>query len=419
MRRRTPVRARLGLALAAMVLVVGVVAGGTAAKSSGPDTAKSQQATTVTLAHWSSSAVELASLRKTLAAFQKSHPAIKVREINLDPYPEGMLARFAAHKPPDIFYVDSSVFPDWQKQGVLEPLNARIAASHFALKPFYGRLLAGFRDNKGRIYGFPKDWSPLAMEVNPAMLSAAGVTSTPTTWAQFQTMLQRLKNAGQPPACLDVDLARMLPFWFQNGGGFLNATKTAAIVNSGANNGAVTRYFGWLKSGLAKTHQELGAGWCGEALGKKQASVIFEGNWVYSYMKETFPDVNFAIRPMLKNTAPGNLGFTVSYSIAKDSKHKSQAFTLLAYLGGKTGMGVWTKNVGYLPSRKDVTPPPGRATFLKEAPWSRAWQFAPGFSRVIDTANSELQSAYEGKQSISQALKNTQDAATAALRRGR
>jgi len=363
--------------------------------------------------------VELASLRKTIAAFQKSHPAIKVKEISLDPYPEGMLARFAARKPPDIFYVDSSVFPDWQRQGVLEPLNSRIAKSHFALKPFYGRLLAAFRDNKGRIYGFPKDWSPLAMEVNPAMLSAAGVTSTPATWAAFQAMLQRLKNAGQPPACLDVDLARMLPFWFQNGGGFLNATKTRAIVNSAANNGAVTRYFSWLKSGLAKTHQEIGAGWCGEALGKKQASVIFEGNWVYSYMKETFPDVKFAIRPMLKNSAPGNLGFTVSYSIAKDSKHKSQAFTLLAYLAGKKGMGVWTKNVGYLPSRKDVAPPAGRPTFLKEAPWSRAWQFAPGFSSVINTANSELQSAYEGKQTVSRALQNTQDAATAALRRGR
>jgi len=402
-----------------MVLVVGVIAGGTAAKTSGTQAAKSQQATTVTLAHWSSSAVELSSLRKTLAAFQKAYPSIKVKEINLDPYPEGMLARFAAHRPPDLFYVDSSVFPDWQKQGVLEPLNARIVNAHFALKPFYGRLLAAFRDSKGRIYGFPKDWSPLAMEVNPAMLRAAGVSSVPTTWSQFTTMLQKLKSAGQPPACLDVDLARMLAFWYQNGGGFLNATKTAAIVNSPANNGAVNRYFGWLKSGLAKTHQEIGAGWCGEALGKKLASVIFEGNWVYSYMKETFPDVNFGIHPMLKNSRPGNLGFTVSYSIGKDSAHKAQAFTLLTYLAGRTGMRVWTKNVGYLQSRKDVTPPAGRTVFLNEAQRTHAWQFAPGFSRVIDTANSELQSAYEGKESVSTALNNIQDAATRALRRGR
>ena len=102
----------------------------------------------------------------------------------------------------------------------------------------------------------------------------------------------------------------------------------------------------------------------------------------------------------------GNLGFTVSYSIGKDSKHKDQAFTLLKYLGGQTG-SVWTHNVGYLPSRDDVTPPTGRKIFLREAPWSRAWQFAPGFSKVINTANSELQSAYEGKETIQQALRTS------------
>ncbi|HEY3207464.1 MAG TPA: extracellular solute-binding protein [Gaiellaceae bacterium] len=418
MRRRTLVRARLVLLLAAMVLVVGVIAGGTAAKTSGPQAAKSQQATTITLAHWSSSAVELSSLRKTLTAFQKAYPSIKVKEINLDPYPEGMLARFAARKPPDLFYVDSSVFPDWQKQGVLEPLNSRIVNAHIALKPFYGRLLAAFRDNKGQIYGFPKDWSPLAMEVNTTALAAAGVRA-PGTWSQLTAALQKLKNAGQPPACLSIDLARILAFMYQNGGRFLNATKTAAVVNSTANVGAVGRYIGWLKSGLAKTPQQLGVGWCGEALGKEVASIIFEGNWVYSYMKETFPTVKWAVRPMVRNKTTGNLGFTVSYSIGKDSAHKDQAFKLLTYLTGPKGMGVWTKNVGYLPSRKDVAPPPGRAIFLREAPWSRAWQFAPGFSKVIDTANSELQSAYEGKESVSAALNNIQAAATQALRRGR
>jgi len=404
-----------------MVLVVGVIAGGTAAQTDGTNGTngiKSQQATTITLAHWSSSPVELASLRKTLTAFQKAYPSIKVKEINLDPYPEGMLARFAARKPPDLFYVDSSVFPDWQKQGVLLPLNDRIVKANMKLKPFYGRLLAAFTDKKGRIYGFPKDWSPLATEVNTTALAAANVGAI-GTWGQLTTALQKLKDAGQPPACLGISLDRILAFMYQNRGGFLNATKTAAIVNSAANAGAVGRYFAWLKSGLAKTPQDLGVGWCGEALGKGVASVIFEGNWVYSYLKETFPNLKWGVRPMVRNRTTGNLGFTVSYSIGKDSQHKNQAFTLLKYLAGTKGMGVWTKNVGYLPSRDDVSPPTGRRIFLREAPWSRAWQFAPGFSKVIDTANSELQSAYEGKETISKALDNIQAAATAALRRGR
>jgi hypothetical protein len=33
----------------------------------------------------------------------------------------------------------------------------------------------------------------------------------------------------------------------------------------------------------------------------------------------------------------GNLAFTVSYSMAKDSKHKALAWTLLTYLTGRAG----------------------------------------------------------------------------------
>jgi multiple sugar transport system substrate-binding protein len=254
------------------------------------------------------------------------------------------------------------------------------------------------------------------MQVNNTMLAKANV-SPPTTWAQLQSAGSALKAAGQPPICLSIDLARMLAFMYQNGGGFLNANRTQAIVNSAANQTAVSTYIGWLKSGIAQTPAQLGVGWCGEALGKEKASIIFEGNWVTSYMTETYPKVNWKAVPMIKDKSRGNLGFTVSYSIAKDSKHKQQAFTLLKYLGGQTGMRIWTQAVGYLPSRSDVKPPSGRSVYLKEAPATHPWQFAPGFTKVIDTANSELQSAYEGKESVQQALANIQAAAAAALKR--
>ena len=42
----------------------------------------------------------------------------------------------------------------------------------------------------------------------------------------------------------------------------------------------VTTYLNWIKR-QAKTPEQLGVGWCGEALGKEKAAIIFEGNWVY------------------------------------------------------------------------------------------------------------------------------------------
>jgi multiple sugar transport system substrate-binding protein len=401
-------------AIALLVLVALVTAGGTSATMRRPATSKAQKVTTITFAHWSSSPVELAGIRATLAAFQRAYPSIKVNEINLDPYPQAMLARFAARKPPDVFYVDSSVFPDWVSQGVLAPIDTYLRQAGVSTRKFFPRLLNAFK-YKGKLYGLPKDWSPLATQVNTTMLAKANV-SAPTTWAQLTAAGNALKAAGQPPICLAIDLARILAFMYQNGGGFLNAAGTAAIVNTPANITAVSTYLGWLKSGIAQTPAQLGVGWCGEGLGKEKASIIFEGNWLTSFMTDTYPAVKWRAVPMVMNKQRGNLGFTVSYSIARDSKHKPQAFTLLRYLDGITGQRIWTQAVGYLPSRSDVPPPAGRAVYLAEAPVTHPWQFAPGFTDVINTANSELQAAYEGKETVPQALSNIQNAATTALR---
>jgi multiple sugar transport system substrate-binding protein len=412
-------RVAFATALGALVAFAAVGASTGEARVDKPTAQRGPAATkTISLATCTSSAVETAALRRTLTAFERANPRIRVRHVVLDPYVEGMLARFAARRPPDLFVVDSSVFPDWNRQGLLEPLNARMVAAKFSPKPFYQRLLAGFRDNRGRIYGFPKDWSPLAMEVNPAMLQQAGVRA-PTTWAQLRTAGQRLRAANQAPICLSVDLARILAFMFQNNGAFLNPTRTRAVVNSPANVQTVTNYFSLIQSGLARTPAQIGSGWCGEALGQGKASIIFEGNWVTGFMREQFPNTRFQTLPMVRNKARGNLGFTVSYSIGRSSRNKAEAFKLLTFLVGTRGMRIWTQNSGFLPSRSDVPAPAGRAIFLREAPWSRAWQFAPGFTRVIDLTNSELQAAFEGKQTVAVALTKAQAAATTALRRGR
>ena len=84
-----------------------------------------------------------------------------------------MTARFAAHNPPDVFYVDSSVIGQWRQQGVVQPLNSFIKKSHYNTKKFYPKLLGAFKQGK-TVYGFPKDWSPLAMEINNSLFARRG-----------------------------------------------------------------------------------------------------------------------------------------------------------------------------------------------------------------------------------------------------
>src|SRR5262245_20700861 len=152
--------------LALVVCVVAVAAGTGQGKTHRASAPRSSQVSgNITLAHWASSTVETQLLRQVLAAFKRKNPTIKVNELVLDPYPTQMLARFAARKSPDVYYVDSNVMPDWIKQKLMQPLNSFVKKTHFKTQKFYPRLLRAFKKGK-TIYGFPKDWSPLGMEIN-------------------------------------------------------------------------------------------------------------------------------------------------------------------------------------------------------------------------------------------------------------
>ena len=331
--------------------------------------------------------------------FEKTHPSIKVdySVINGD-YSTAMTARFAAHNPPDVFYVDSSLASTWAKQGVLQPLNSYVKSSKYKTTAFFPSLLSAFKVGS-QIYGFPKDWSPLAMEINTAMLSQAKVKA-PTTWAQLQAVAQKMVTTGVvnggKPICLGADWARMLPFIFQNKGSLANVQSAAATA-------AANFYVGLIKKGLADTPDKLGAGWCGEALGKQKAAIAFEGNWLLPFMKTTYPSVRYGIFPMVKNKTGGNLAFTVSYSMAKDAKNKPAAWTLLSWLTGPVGQKIWVSKGLALPSRSDVKAIGGRGAFLGQAPYAHGWGF-PNFSATYTVMNNDLSAVITGNKTVQQML---------------
>jgi multiple sugar transport system substrate-binding protein len=383
----------------AVILVLGllftVLAVGAQAQTKAPKTS------TITLSGWSAGADEDALLQSVVNTFMKTHPTIKVdySVINGD-YTTAMTTRFAAHNPPDVFYVDSSLAATWAKQGVLQPLNSFIKSTKYNTKPFYSGLLNAFKVGN-QIYGFPKDWSPLAMEINKGMLGKVG-GKAPTNWAQLQAVAQKMETQGVVPGgkpiCLAADWARLLPFVFQNKASLSTITSPAAAA-------AVNFYVGLINKGLANTPDKLGAGWCGEALGKQKAAIIFEGNWVLPFMKSTYPSVQYGVFPMVKQKTGGNLGFTVSYSMAKDSKDKTAAWTLLSWLTGPQGMKLWVSKGLALPSRSDVKAIGGRQAFLSAAPYAHGWGFN-NFATAYSTMNNDLSAVISGSKTVQAMLQD-------------
>ena len=368
---------------------------------------KTQKVTNVTFAGWSSGPDEDALDTQMANAFNNSVGAkegihVTWQVINGD-YTQAMTARFAAHNTPDVFYVDSSVIGSWIHQGVIQPLNGMIKQTHFNTKPFYPKLLGAFEKGK-TVYGFPKDWSPLATETGNALFAKAGIKSVPQTWAQLKSDAKKMVNKGiKHPICLSADWARMGAFMYENGGSI------TSHLTSAANAKAVSFYVGLLKSGLAYTPPS--GSWCGQELGQGHAAIIFEGNWVLPYMKSTYPKVHYGVRPMIKGKQQGNLAFTVSWSMSKDSKNKQAAWTVLSWLVGKQGEKLWMSKGLALSPRKDVKSIGGRGPFLAAAPFARGWGFGnPNFANAYTVMGNDLNAVIAGSMSAQSMLSDVSKA---------
>jgi multiple sugar transport system substrate-binding protein len=241
------------------------------------------------------------------------------------------------------------------------------------------------------------------MEVNTTLL---GNNPVPKTWAQLRSVASRINVPGGKPICLSADWARMMAFVYQAGGsGQWKDANTAPFRT------AVNFYVNLIKDGLAATPDKLGAGWCGEAFGKQKVAFAFEGNWMFPTMA-TFPGVKFSTAPMPKGKRRGNLAFTVSYSMAKDSKHKAAAWQVLKYLVGKQGMQQWISLGLALPTRVDVHAVPGRGAFIKYPASVHGWGAQKGFRHIWnDVANNELTAVIAGKESVNEMLQKIAAAA--------
>ena len=352
---------------------------------------------TVVLSGWQSTGAEGDALQATLDAFEAAYPNITLdyQPVATD-YPTAMAAKFSAGEPPDLFYVDSSLAPDWIDQGVLQELDTMASERGFDTSQFFEGYLNAFKGPDGKTYGFPKDGNTLAMAYNEDMLTAAGVTP-PTNWTELQAAAEKLTTGDQKAFCLNHSLDRALAFVYQNGGSVLSDDKTQNTFDSPEVAEALKTYLGFFKNGQGARAGDLGDDWCGKALGEKQVAIIFEGGWLDPFMAQNYADVKYKWAEMPMGTEKATLGFTVSYSIGADSANKDPAWVLLQYLTGAEGMTKWTEGGIALPSRKDVPSPAGKEVLLAGAEYAHPWSFIPGFSKINDAFNNAMTTQIEAK----------------------
>jgi multiple sugar transport system substrate-binding protein len=299
-----------------------------------------------------------------------------------------------------------------------------MAQAGVTAEDFYPGLIQGFQYD-GATYGLPKDWSSLAMVYNQQALTDAGVEAPPATWDELRQVGQTLLDAtGTPRICYGAQFDRFIAFLYAGGGRIISEDGASIVLDSEESRAALEFYYSLYRDGIVTTPADAGAGWAGDAFAKQFADIVFEGNWMFPFLADAAPDLEFGISEMPEGPAgKATLAFTVSFSAYAQTEQPDAAWTVINYLTGDEGMGRWTSLGLAMPSRPGLADAwlqqfPEREPFLISGDYARGWQLGPGGEAFKNDADSELQGLFAGTIDVATALANMQAAAEARITLG-
>ncbi|MGJ7034229.1 ABC transporter substrate-binding protein [Anoxybacillus eryuanensis] len=371
----------------------------------------------VTLAGWGGNPMEQKLLKQTLDEFEKKYPNIKVKhEVISDQYMDVIKTRLIGGEGPDVFYLDAFEAPAMIETGVLEPLDDYVT-DDFDIDDFEKPLLDAFKGPDGKIYGFPKDYSTLALFYNKKMFAEAGL-DVPKTWDELREAAKTLTKGTEVYGFgVAPELARLYYIAESKGGKVVTDNK-ASFADPKVVEALQPIVDMRLKDKSAAQPNEVGAGWGGEMFGQQKAAMVIEGNWAIPFLQETFPNTEFGTAEVPTiDGKKGTMAYTVAYVMNKDSQKKEAAWKLISFLTGKEGMKIWTSKGFALPTRKSVAAELGydkdelRAALVAGAPYATVWQNGTNLPIIMNNFNNQFVSAFLGEQPLDEALKKAQDIA--------
>lgn len=298
---------------------------------------------------------------------------------------------FAGGKPDDVLYVSTDQLAGWAKNGSLEAYGDQLANK----ADFFPGLVSAFT-YEDKFYCAPKDFSTLALVINKSMWAEAGLTDAdvPTTWDQLEAVAKKLTKGKRVGLAFGPELQRVGVFMTQAGGGLVSADGKAQ-ANAQPNIDALAFVKKLIGENAAAFSSDLGAGWGGEAFGKKMAAMVIEGNWITGAMKNDYSGVEYTVAELPAGTQQGTLQYTNCWGISADADNKAAAVDLVSFLTGTEQQLTFAKEFGVMPSVQSAaegykSDNPTMVAFINGAAYAQNLPAMAGAADVIKEFNSQL-----------------------------
>ncbi len=334
-----------------------------------------------------------------------------------------MKAAFAGGEGPDVIYVDDQLMTSLGLTGQLLPLDDHMAQAGVTREEFIPSLLTIFTLDD-QTYALPKDWGTLGLIYLPEVIEAAGIEA-PTaewTWADLRTAAQAIAdNTDVGGFCQGADWARLAPWAFSHGGTFANAAATEATLTDEGVIQAATIVAEMKEEGSLVTASDVGAGWCGEAIGRKLVGMTLEGGWMVNFMNNDYSDVDWsAVSIPAGPEGKADVIFTNGIGVNAATEFPNAAAALALFVTGRENQAAITETGFAYPTREDqlnlITNENDQA--ISEGgtyDLSLVSYWGPNTGRVNDAVSKALERIFLGEQDVEAAFQQAEEEAQVAL----
>ena len=380
----------------------------------------------LTVMHWSGEGgqEEDKIVEDSLAEFEQANPGVQVKRLNpgdAGSFYTKLQTMMAAGEPPDVFYVGYERVANFASLDLLRPIDDFVAresearkagdAETLDLNAFYPQTVDAFRfDGRrvgaGTLYGIPKDFTTVGFYYNKDLFRQAGVAFPSDGWT-WDDYIGAARTLGKLPGITGSEFVTW-PVMVRT---FLRSEGSEAIddgletIRVGEPNAvaALERLRGWrhnevntLTSGKSKI-----ATGASVFLGGKVAMAGPFGRWVVPSYRNIPPKeqggFEWDFAPLPRGSAEANCVLTVSWSIAKHTKHAEESWKLVKWLtnaksqaaNARLGLAIPTmKSVAASNAFLDATlPPTNNQGFLDAIPESVVigWPADPTFEQILGT----------------------------------
>ena len=378
---------------------------------------------TITFSGWGD-ASEQQIYKDSITRFNAACPGVTVNYVPVpDQFQDKMKAQMAAGTAPDVMYVDDQLMTAFAYSGQLLDLTPYMQEAGVSTSDFIPALFTIFSlDNK--IYALPKDWGTLGLVYLPQAFKDAGIPEPTSdwTWDDMRTAAKAIQANGKMGGfCMGPDWARFAPFVFSNGGSFVSADDKTATLDTPQVKDMATLVSDMFSEGSLVQPSDVGASWCGEAIGKQLVAMTTEGGWMVNTMNQSYPDVEWkAVEIPSGPVTRADVIFTNGLGVNAATKYPKAAAAFALFVTGsdnqadivKTGFAYSTH-----PDQANLIVNPNDQAIASGGllPDTRVAYWGPYTSKINDTVSQALSRIFLGDQNVDDSFAQAQQEAQAAL----